>query len=187
MQHPLESIASERRKKYFWPLLAATLVVMALMNAVGAPLVTSSAPYGIVSYELAGSVSAAEAILASWDQDARLGAAFSLGFDYLFMLVYSTTIALACVWAADVVRGRGWPLASLGRPLAWGQWLAACLDALENLALAVILFGSPVSPWPGIARWSAVLKFALIFLGMMYAFYGLTVSLLRRLGFQAGR
>jgi hypothetical protein len=181
MQHPLESIAPERRKRYFWPFLVITLVVMALLNAVSAPLTTSVAPYGIVSYELAGDVATAEAILSSWDTDARLRAAFGLGFDYLFMIAYSATIALACVWAAGIVRQRGWPLAWLGIPLAWGQWLAAGLDALENLALAVILFGAPASPWPEIARWSAIFKFALVFLGMFYAFYGLTVSLLRRL------
>ncbi|MBN1148443.1 MAG: hypothetical protein JXA78_14380 [Anaerolineales bacterium] len=180
MSHPFESIAPHRRKAYFWSLLAATLVVMAVLNAVSAPLVTPAAPYGIVSYELAGDAAAARAILDSWDADARLRAAFGLGFDYLFMLAYCVTIALACVWAADTLRQRGWPLASWGAPLAWGQWLAAGLDALENLALACILFGAPALPWPEIARWSAVFKFALIFLGLVYAFYALTVSLLRR-------
>lgn len=181
MRHPLDSLTPGKRKLVFWSLFVLTLVIMVLLNLVGAPLITASAPYGIVSYELAGSLSRAEAILASWDPEARAHAAFSLGFDYLFLLAYSTTIALACLWSAGVLKARGWSLAALGAPLAWGQWLAALLDALENLALTVILFNAPASPWPEIARWSAILKFTLVFAGMVYAFLGLAVSLVQRL------
>jgi hypothetical protein len=130
-------------------------------------------------------------ILASWDQRAQLSAAFSLGLDYVFMLAYSTTIGLACIWTADVLRRRSWPLAWVGAPLAWvgaplawvgaplawGQWLAAAFDATENIALVVILFGTVQAPWPEVARWCAIFKFSLIFLGLVYAFFGLVVSL----------
>jgi hypothetical protein len=181
MQHPFEKIHPQNFKLYFWPLLAVTLGIMVLMNVVGAPLITPHAPSGIISYELAGSVSNAQAVLDSWNQDVRLHAAFSLGFDYLFMLAYSTTIALACLWAGGVVQRKNWPLAGVSRPLAWAQWLAALMDGVENLGLVLILFGPPASPWPEIARWSAVIKFTLIFLGMIYSFYGLAVSLLHRM------
>jgi len=80
-----------------------------------------------------------------------------------------------------VIRSRSWPLASLGVVLAWGQWLAAILDAVENLGLTLILFASVVSPWPEIARWCATLKFALILLGLVYALYGLAVAIVSRL------
>jgi len=181
MKHPLEDIPHQRFNRIFWPLLIATLAIMALMNVIGAPLSTSQAPAGIISFELAGSIPTAESIMNSWDQDARLHAAFSLGFDYLFMLAYSTTIALACLWAGRTVEKWDWPLAGVARPLAWGQWLAALLDGVENLGLVIILFGPAVPPWPEISRWCAILKFTLIFMGMIYAFYGLAVSLLARL------
>lgn len=185
MRHPLDSLPPKKHKLYFWLLLVVTLVIMTLLNLVGEPLITGSAPYGIVSYELAGSPSRAEAVLTSWDPGVRAHAAFSLGFDYLFLLAYSTTIALACLWAAGVLKARAWPLAALGAPLAWGQWLAALLDALENLALTVVLFTAPASPWPEVARWSAILKFSLVFAGMVYAFLGLAVSLIQRLSPEA--
>jgi hypothetical protein len=180
MHHPLEKISSTYRKKLFWGLLVVTLVVMILLNIVGQLLITSAAPYGIVSFELAGDVSEAGKILDSWDQDARLHAAFSLGFDYVWMLFYSTTIGLACLWAGEVLRERRWPLGKLGVPLAWGQWLAAFFDAIENIALALILFGSLSVPWPQIARWCAIFKFGLIFVGMVYAFLGLVAYLSQR-------
>jgi hypothetical protein len=61
-------------------------------------------------------------------------------------------------------------------PLAWGQWLAAIFDAVENLALTILLFGTLAMPWPQIARLYALLKFGLIFFGILYAFYGFAAS-----------
>jgi hypothetical protein len=146
-----------------------------------APLITNTAPSGIVSYELASNPANSNKILSSWNQDARMHAALSLGLDYLFMVVYAAAISLGCVWAMEVIRSRSWPLAALGAFLAWGQWLAAILDAVENLGLILILFNPIASLWPEIAYWCAVFKFGLIFLGLVYALYGLAVGVVTRL------
>lgn len=180
MYHPLSTLPTSKRKQLFWVFLFITLILIALMNLVGGPLMTDTAPYGIVSYELAGSVPRVEAILASWSHNAQLYASFSLGLDYLFMVAYSTTIGLACLWAADVFRDRRGPLTSLGVPLVWGQWLAALLDAVENLALVILLFGLIASPWPELAKWCAIGKCGLIIAGIIYATLGLVVHLARR-------
>jgi hypothetical protein len=177
MKHPFMSIQSKRRKRWLLWLVIASLVVMVCLNLVSRPLVTPAAPQGIISFELAGSSNRAAQILASWSENARLSAAFGLGFDYLFMLAYSTTLSLACIMAVDVLRGRFPPLASFGTYLAWGQWLAALLDAIENIALTVILFNQPLDPWPWLAQLCASLKFILIFLGLVYAFLGLIFHL----------
>ncbi len=181
MHHPLQSIPPSRRKALFWGMLVATLLWMALMQVVSAPLITPDAPQGIVSFELAGSLGKAKWILASWDAHARLYAAFGLGIDYIFMLLYSTTIGLACLWAGDVLHAMRWPLSGLGVGLAWGQWLAAALDALENVALAILLLQGLAHGWPELARLCAVLKFALIISGLVYAFGGLAAYLFQRL------
>ena len=181
MHHPFEQISPEWRKKLFCVTFAASLIIIIIFGVIGAPLNTPAAPSGVVSYELAGSVAQAQAMLDSWDQTARLYAAFGLGFDYLFMLVYSSAIGLGCIMAAGVLRKRGWPLAQMGGPLAWSLWLAAGLDAVENVALTVILLVAAASPWPELARWCATIKFILIFLGLVYAFLGLAVNLAGRL------
>ena len=77
-----------------------------------------------------------------------------------------------CDGLGRALTSRGWPLAGEGAALAWGQWLAAWFDAVENIALIAMLFGAVVSPWPQVAYWCAVIKFALVFLGLVYAFYG---------------
>ncbi len=156
----------------FWPLLIATLIVMAAFQILDRPLRTPAAPYGIVSFELAGNTDAARAMIDSWDDRARLYAAFGLGLDYLFMLLYATTIAIACLWIADIYALAGWPLAGWGVLVAWGVWLAAVLDGIENYALWRLLTGPVVNPWPGIARWCASFKFVLIAIGILYGIAG---------------
>jgi hypothetical protein len=180
MHHPLESISPKKRKTWFWSLFVATLAWMVIMQAVGAPLNTADAPQGIVSFELAGSIDNATQILSSWDPRVQKYAAIGLGLDYVFMLLYSTTIGLACLWAGDILRSNRWPVAGLGVGLAWGQWVAAGLDAVENISLAVIVLEGVAAPWPALARFCAVLKFGLIFLGLVYAFFGLVVHLTHR-------
>lgn len=170
MRHPFEAISPEQRGRYFGPLLALTLILSIAMSVVGQPLITRAAPSGIVSYELAGDASQARQMIESWDATARAYAAFGLGLDFLYLVLYSMTIGLACVWVADANRARQWPLAGWGALLAWGVWLAALCDAIENVGLTVMLLSAVGEPWPLIARWCAIGKFSLIVIGLVYVF-----------------
>jgi len=134
MQTHLQRISPIQRKTVFFTFLWLPILLMIIFARTGAPLFTSAAPQGVVSLELAGSVEKAQQIIASWDKTARLMAAFGLGLDYLFMVVYPLTIGLACIWAADILRCHHWPLAALGAWFAQGSWLADLLDAVEEIA-----------------------------------------------------
>ena len=175
--NPYNSLKPVDQKRLFVLVLVITLLLIVVNNFINAPLITDSAPYGIISFELAGTSQAAMQILDSWDVQAEKHAAFGLGIDYLFMPAYALAIGLACVLSAGVVQARRWPLAGLGLVLAWALWLAALLDAIENIALVTILFGTVTDPWPAIAYWCAMVKFGLVFVGMIYAFYGLVIRL----------
>ena len=181
MRNPFEFIPSGWWPRFFWTLLVLTIMLMVVFTITGAPLTTEAAPYGVVSFELAGTIEKTEKIIMSWEADARERAAFGLGLDYLFMVVYASTIAFGCGMASNVLRREKWPLVSLGAWLGWGVILAAVLDAFENIALTTIIFSGVSSPWPEIARWCAYLKFALIFVGIAYAFYGGAVALVSRI------
>jgi len=178
---PFDFIPPAWWPRFFWLLLGMAVLLMVVFGITGAPLTTTVAPFGVVSFELAGSVETMQKILASWDVNTQLRASFGLGLDFLFMEVYASMLAFGCGIAANVLRRKRWPLAALGSWLAWGVILAAGLDVIENIALTVILFGRVTSPWPEIARWCALPKFGLIFVGIVFIIYGGVVALVERL------
>ena len=182
MRHPLDRLPPGQRRALFLPFLALTLLLMlGVMWPVDLQLRTPASPQGIVSYELAGDVAHAGAMLDAWDEPARRWAAFSLGIDYLFMAAYSTTIAFGCLWAGGVLAAVGPALGALGPLLAWGSWVAALLDAGENAALAVMLLGGGArAPWPAVAWWCAVKKFGLLVVALLYVLAAAGVRLARR-------
>jgi hypothetical protein len=169
MNHPLAFISSNTRKPAFFVLLGWTLFFLAISQIINSPLVNSAAPSGIISFELAHTPARVQAMIASWDARLQLFAAFGLGFDYLFMPSYAFTIALACLLVAD--RNKGWFII-LGAWLGWGLFLAALLDAVENIGLWNSLIGNVNATWPEVSFWCATFKFALILMGIAYGLIG---------------
>jgi len=188
MIHPLGFVSATNRKPLFYAFLAGTLILFAVFRVLDAPLQTSAAPSGIVSFELAGTPFQAQAIIDSWKEAAYLAssvagepvpglvsrayafAAFGLGLDYLFMPLYATALALGILLAAG--RHPGW-FATFGAWLGWGAYAAALFDAVENFALARMLLMNQVwSPFPQVAAISASVKFFLLALGLVYSLEG---------------
>lgn len=187
LQHPLEFVSTGYRKRLFFTFLFLTIGLFAIFRILDQPLRTSAAPNGIVSFELAGSPSKAQAITEEWKRSSQLlsavagqadpeivnipyaFAAFGLGIDYLFMPVYAFALAFGSLLAAG--RHGGW-FKSLGAVAGYGALAAALFDAVENFALFQILLGRVFSPYPEIAFYCASLKFGLLILGLMYALTG---------------
>jgi hypothetical protein len=169
VSHPLALIPAVYRPRLFLFFLILTLVLMTALNILGAPLQTAAAPAGIVSYEFSGDTQGANTILNSWNNLAKLYATLNLGLDYLFMPAYSTAIGLAAIWVGQAIGGRA---RSFGVWLAWGQWLAALLDATENVALLKMLLDTTAAPWPRLAYWCAAVKFALVLVGLLFVLVG---------------
>lgn len=168
MKHPLEWIPDKNRKTLFGLFLGFTLVILFLFQPLNRPLVTAPAPSGIISLQLAWTPENAQAMLDSWYSASRQFAAFSLGFDYLFMPVYAVALALGALLAAG--RHPGW-FSRLGAWIAYGSFLAAFCDAMENLGQLYELFNGRVDLALAIGIF-ACLKFALIVLGLLYGFSG---------------
>ena len=164
------------RRTVFLVGLLLTAVVFWLLDT---PLRTVHAPFGIVSLELARYPEVAARVITSWDATQQAAATAGVYWDFLWLLCYSTTISLACVWAAGVF-SRSPYLASIGYALAWLLWLAALLDAVENVALLQMLGGATQPPWPALAYWCALAKFDIIFLGLVYVLAGAGGWLLSR-------
>jgi hypothetical protein len=170
MKHPLELIPNNIRRPLFFALLSWTLVLFAVFQLLNNPLTTSAAPAGIVSHQFAWTAEKAQLILTSWGERASLFAAFSLGFDYLFMPSYALTLALGALLASG--RHSGW-LTRLGSWVAYGVFAAATLDGLENFGQAQqLLNGSISSSLIIFVGTCAIIKFTLLFTATMYGLIG---------------
>jgi hypothetical protein len=181
-RHPFKWVNETSQKWVFWFLFAFTILVIVGMQFSGGPLTTSAAPSGIVSFEFARTLSAAQAMVDSWGSLGQVYAGINLGLDYLFMASYGLTIGLGCVLVARGLSRRFRSLASAGIFLAWGSLLAALLDALENYGLMRLLLGSTDEAWSTLAYWCAGPKFVLVALGLLYVIVGGLIALLTRRG-----
>jgi hypothetical protein len=183
MRAPFSRLAPRARWRGLGLTLLAMLPVQLALVRVDGVLRSAVCPLGIVSFELAGSAARLQALLDDWHArpPALLYAAFSLGIDYLFMPLYSTVIAFACAIAAEHLRPRAPRIAGVGAALAWGAWLAAACDAVENAALWRALADAPTEARARLALAAATTKFALVVAGLAYALATLIVAAITRL------
>ncbi len=165
------------RKQQMWLAIGLALGLTAVLQHIGAPLPTDAAPAGILSFEFAGSVPKAQAMIASWNARAQVHAGLSLGLDFLYPLVYAAAISLACLAAAPHLPGVG---PALAQGLSRAIWLAAALDYVENIALIQLLLGSTQAIWPPLAWICAAIKFAIVLAGISLALWGGILAVIRR-------
>ena len=173
MQHPLEFVPFNLRKPFFYFLFGFTLLIFGAFRQLDQPLRTSAAPNGIVSFELAGTLDASQKMINSWDENARLFAAFGLGLDYLFMPVYALTLSLGLLLVGN--EKINW-YQNLTKWLGWGMFTAALFDAVENYALWQSLTGNMNPMLPQIAALCAMIKFALLISGVLVLLVGRVVG-----------
>lgn len=194
---------------FFLVTLAVLSVgVILKLTAIGTPLAGPHAPDGIISFEVAAFPEKAKLILDQWKdtellpgEARRLGresadgltaldsALSSLKWDFVFIPLYATTIALACWLLASSFRRqiasmRDRPDALLSERVCrighrFGKWLAvalagaAVLDCIEDVALLRLLTQydpshAPGRPWTLLAAGSAWLKFGILAVAFLY-------------------
>ncbi|MBW1680841.1 MAG: hypothetical protein JRJ83_05230 [Deltaproteobacteria bacterium] len=170
--HPYTWLSPGARRRIFRYAVLLTLALMAAIHLLDQPLKTKPAPSGIVSFELARTVSRSQEILKSWGPEERIYAGLSLGLDYLFLVAYATAISLGSVFVARSFQGKAGGFAKVGFCLAWAQLAAALLDGVENYALVRVLLGSGAGLWPGLSWACALVKFLLVGLGVFYLILG---------------
>jgi hypothetical protein len=157
INHPLQG---KEKQVWLWSVLGFSVVPLAVV------LYFFPLEPGILAFEFDPIKT-----LSLWDSIEKTWAAFSLGLDFLFLVIYSTLLSLGCVYVASFFQKGTW--VTLGIVLAWGQWIAAFFDTLEDISLVAILFGSHSSFIALISRYSASIKFVLIISGLIYIMFGI--------------
>jgi hypothetical protein len=115
---------------------------------------------GIIAFELAGTASRAEAMMARWGPDGRRAARLSLWLDFGYMLSYG---ALTAELLDRTRRHRGHPAVLPALAIA-----AVAGDAIEGISLLKVLNGTRVAANTRRARTAALSKFALLAASLCY-------------------
>jgi hypothetical protein len=125
-------------------------------------------PHSIVGYEFAWSAERAMRMFSDWGEAGREAARMSLRYDVPYLLVYPFLFSALTLLAARTASG--W-LVPLGPWLAVAPFVAAVLDALEDLALWRVLdrFQRPPESLLHGAALAAGTKFLLLGASALYA------------------
>lgn len=163
------SKATEKKLLIFSVLFFA--IMAALMMYFDTPLQNEKAPHGIISFEFAKTADNASDMLKSWETPAHAlaSAEKSLWFDYIFMIAYALGLSLII----HLVITKIWKdpedlYYRLGVSLLWSVFFAAFLDAIENLGLLQLFYGSTNEKWASLAFATASLKFVIIVHCLLY-------------------
>jgi hypothetical protein len=171
MTHPFECIPAATRRILYWATLLSTLAVATALGIMAEGFTSQTGEdgtsYDILAFEFAHYPGNARLILDTWGEEGIAAAKRQTILDYLFLLLYPNAIALGILAVVSGMAPGGW-IPTIGRSLAWAQWLAGMLDATENAMLLKILHSGPGSPAPEIAFYCAAIKFAIVIGGLLY-------------------
>lgn len=143
--------------------LMASLVLFITLLLINKPLETSAAPKGIVSFQMAGTLDQASAILESWDSNAVSSARTSLWLDFAFAGAYVLTLLLLTVHLSRDRPGR--------RARTVSKWVkglfitGGIFDVAENI-LTLNNLDSPTETMSLAATLCALAKFTGLILGL---------------------
>jgi hypothetical protein len=178
---PFDNLSNSARKRVLFISLLMSAILLFAMHTIDVPLRTGTAPGGIVSFELAENYDRSQQILNSWNTEAKINAALSLGLDFLFLITYALFISLSCIQVAAAIKVDHSIFLNAAVVLAWAQFLAAIFDTIENLALIQLLLNSSHQWLSGLARWCAIMKFSIVGAGLIFISGGLLLIGLKKI------
>ena len=163
----MKTLIETYKKRITLILLITIIINIIAITFFDTPLKNDVCKNGIVSFELARDLDESVNILDSWDTDAKINAGLSLGFDFLFLLIYSSFIALL-IFNINNRLWKGESFYKFGNILIGLIFIAAFLDIIENIALIKLLLGDLKQIWSSVAYYFAVIKFVIIIISIIY-------------------
>jgi hypothetical protein len=150
------------RLTLLWITGLLTLGTGAALGTLDVALQTEASPYGIVSFEFAGTAARAHEMIDSWGPEGRVTAGLILGLDYLYLVAYSSFLLLAGLALSDRLRPRYARYSATLRLFALAMPLAGALDAVENFGSIRLLQGAQSDAWASLAAVCATPKFVIV-------------------------
>jgi hypothetical protein len=121
----LKSHRIATQTRLFWLFIFLTILWMMLMRPY--------TPGNIIGFELAKTTKAVEHILSDWGQAGMQQAQTSIYLDFVFILLYCTSIMLGCLVSATYADHE--MLTRFSPYFAIAIWIAGFFDAMENVAM----------------------------------------------------
>ncbi|MEN8235843.1 MAG: hypothetical protein ABFR89_13085 [Actinomycetota bacterium] len=156
--------------RWWWLVALASLVAAAITNA-------AAQGFPIVALELAGTAERATEAVSGYSVDAIRA---TIIWDFLFLALYAPALFCGALWARKQFRGRTGR--RLGFPIAIGGIVAGLLDIIENAAmLAYLADPQGWNGWIPIATATAIPKFLLVLVAIVYIVVGIVLLAIRKL------
>ena len=176
---PFNNLTKAIEKKLTYTLFYFLLISITVMRYFDRFLVNETAEFGIVSFELSKTLERAQEILNSWSTLSKTYAGLSLGYDFLFLFIYTLFISILI----HKLNKKNWtnkPLYKLGEVLIWTMFLTAIFDCVENVSLIKLLIGGRQQLWVSVAYYFAFVKFLLIGISILYIIVNFFILLLKK-------
>jgi hypothetical protein len=159
----LLTVPHYRLQRWFWILLILNILFITGSRFLLQPLTSQE----IVRFELAKHVNVAEGIVQNWMVDDKFNKAIqSIYVDFLFIVLYTTGLAVACVFLS--IQTRHEILKRAGNFFSWLLVIAGICDVIENFAMLKSLHG-PISKWNTVLIYDmAATKFSIIILSVLF-------------------
>lgn len=133
----------------------------------------------IVAFELAKTPEAAADIIKHWTEIDAIGKAKkSIYLDFVFLVMYSFSIALGCLVLSKFTENAF--LIQSGLWLSRVIMIAGLSDVIENLAMLKTLSGVITIQMTAVAYWFAILKFSIVIVSMLFVAGCLLFGVIRR-------
>lgn len=161
--------------------LILLILSIAVMLTFDGYLKNEVAPNGIVSFELASSLEESKAIINSWSEQSKTAAGLSLGFDYLYMLIYGGFISLLLLRVKNHFQQKPF-LRKTARLALMGVWVAVLFDGIENYGLIRLILGDVREVWSSVALYFASAKFIILLAVIIYLLITLPIMIFGRRG-----
>ena len=164
---PFAKITAKTEKRLTYSLMYILVISLITMRYLDLKITNTVTPYGMVSFEFSQTLERAQEILSSWSQLNQIFAGISLGFDFLFLIIYTLFIALL-IHKLNVRIWTGKSFYRVGELLIWSMFFTAILDTAENICLIKLLTRNLKDYWVELAFYFASLKFFLIGISIIY-------------------
>lgn len=176
---PFSKLSTNQEKVLTRTLLVLVLACIAILKYFDQFLINSTCTGGIISFELAGDLETAISYMNSWGEQGRIAASLSMGFDFLFPIVYTSFIALL-IHKLNVKLWKNHAFFKIGNGLIWATFVAGIFDYIENIGLISLLLGNLEQFWVSISFYFATIKFIIILIGILYILINFLLFLIKK-------